>query len=395
MDSIIQTKLHWIHRLRWFAVLSQIVVLPFAIRFGYLSKDNILPYILIVLVTIIFNIKRCWNKLSLYKNITFQTIFDLLIFTLLILISSKMENPFWPLIYLHGGMSAFLIEQKKDYQFLPFLFGSIAIVHALSIQYYSSIVFILIPQWLILIAIWFLTRRIASLLMNQHKLIVDLNQKEYKRSKLKSIGLLSSGILHEVGTPLNTIRLKTNRLINKGVENFSARDIEVLDQSLLSIEGVVNQLNQAQYESEQNLTQTVDIYSYLNDLNNNWEKEFQGLSINIKTDTKTKLISISKVNFSIIMKVIINNAIEAGAETLNFSILIDENVIIKIKDNGPGFPSLILENFKAPYTSTKGKGRGIGLFNANLSLESMGGSMSIYNENGATIEIELGLNDEN
>ena len=43
----------------------------------------------------------------------------------------------------------------------------------------------------------------------------------------------------------------------------------------------------------------------------------------------------------------------------------------------------------APYTSTKGSGRGIGLFNANLSLESFGGFLSISNENGAKLVITL------
>lgn len=388
MDSINNIKLRWIHRLRWIAIVLQFLLLPFAIRFGYLIKENISFYLLVVIVTFIFNIKKIWSRFSLYKNISFQTSFDLIIFTLLILLSSKMENPFWPLIYFHAGMTAFLVEPKKDYQVLPFVFGSIGLVHALSIQYYSSIVFILIPQWLILIAIWFFTRKIAFLLINQHKLISDLNEKEYKQSKLKSIGLLSSGILHEIGTPLNTIRLKTNRLKQKP-DKFTPRDSEILDQSLLAIEKVVDLLNQAQFETEQSITQTVQINTYIRDLKQNWDKEFPNLCISLSGQDECCTVQLSKVNFSIVMKVILNNALEAGAKKVNIKLVLGDRLKIIIQDDGPGFNDFILQNFKAPYTSTKGQGRGIGLFNANLSLESMGGSLSIQNNDGALITIEL------
>ncbi len=265
MDLGNESKIKWIVNLRWVAVASQLTVLPFAIRYDYIKPQNVSFYLLLVLLLFIFNIFSFKKKLRLLtESISIQSIIDLFIFTGLILLSGKMENPFWSLIYMHAGMSAILIEPRKDLHFLPFLLSSMAIVHILSIEYYSSLIFIIIPQWIILICIYSLMRGIGLLLLKQQQTIQRLTHKELNSQKLKSVGLLSSGILHEIGTPLNTIRLKVNRLLSKGAKHFNERDISVLDKSLSSVEDVLSKLNQAQYESENKIIQNFQWSSVCN-----------------------------------------------------------------------------------------------------------------------------------
>lgn len=388
-SEINKTKISWITLLRWIAIIFQVCLIPLALRFGYLEKDKISLYILIPFFLILFNFSFIWKRFKFYQSISLHTIVDLIGFVLLILLTGKLENPFWPLIYLHAGMSAVLIEPKKDYQFLPFLFGSIAIVQAMSFEYYSSIIFILLPQWLIIIAIWFLTRYLGGILLKQQEMIYQLSEKEQKYQKLKSIGLLSSGILHEIGTPLNTIRLKINRLHQKLEHSAYENDIDVMDISLKSIEDVVSKLNQAQFEAENKILEYIDLNSFLTSFISLFKKEFNSLNIHFKTNTSYNVL-ISLTHFSLVLRSLFINSIEANAKNINIELKPIENFIqISFQDDGEGFSDYIIENFMAPYTSTKGKGRGIGLFNANLSIEAMGGKLKIENNTGALVKILL------
>lgn len=390
MDNAKEIKLKWIHTLRWIAILAQLCVLPYALKYGYLNKEKLPIYLLVPAFLTFFNLRSTTKKLLPFtNNISFQVIVDILAFTALILMTGRLENPFWPMIYMHAGMGAVLIEPKKDYQYLPFLVGSMALVQALSFNYYSTIAFVLVPQWVILLAIWFLTRNIGLLLLRQQNLIAKLNNIELKNQKLKSVGLLSSGILHEIGTPLNTVRLKVDRLKNTD-QDFSQKDIEVLDKSLGNIEEILSKLNEAQFESEKNILKEICLVTLLKGQSDRWRKNNPEVSFSLKLPSETASAKVSETNLILVLNSLVTNSIEAKADKLEISLspLADE-IHLEIQDNGAGFSPYVLENFMAPYTSTKGKGRGIGLFNAGLTLESMGGSLKISNRNGALIQLIL------
>lgn len=388
MKGMEKVKLIWTHRLRWFAIFLQLTLIPFAIRYEYLAKKDMPLYLLIVFCLALLNIRKLWRGLALYQSIAFQCIVDITGFIAFILICGRLENPFWPLIYLHAAMGAILIPPKKDYQYLPFLVGGMALTQALSIRHYSSIAFVLIPQWIILLAIWFLTRNIGLLISRQQREIHKLNQKELKGQKLSAIGLLSSGILHEIGTPLNTVRLKVNRML-KG--SLTEQDLFVLEKSLTSAEEVIAKLNQAQMESEENIIQKVELAQFIKESLEHWRQDFPELMIQFEHQAPKDLVKMASANFSLVLGTLLKNSYEAGADKV--LIKTDEEadaVALRINDNGPGFAPFVLENFMAPYTSTKGKGRGIGLFNANLNLEAMGAEMTIANNSsGAIVSIKL------
>jgi C4-dicarboxylate-specific signal transduction histidine kinase len=121
------------------------------------------------------------------------------------------------------------------------------------------------------------------------------------------------------------------------------------------------------------------------------KQNYPKLNINLG-DLPSIIVSIAKVNFNMAMKVILDNALDAGVTSIDISIESEaDSVKILINDNGPGFDEFILENFGAPYISTKGKGHGIGLYSASLNIESMGGKLAINNTpNGAQFDRDLG-----
>jgi two-component system, LuxR family, sensor kinase FixL len=98
-----------------------------------------------------------------------------------------------------------------------------------------------------------------------------------------------------------------------------------------------------------------------------------------------------KVDILQIEQVLLNllhNSIEAlgGAETVNPAILIEASaagadfVEIRVKDNGPGFPSALLSDSFLPFLSTKAEGLGIGLSLCKSIVEAHGGRLWLDRE---------------
>jgi len=89
---------------------------------------------------------------------------------------------------------------------------------------------------------------------------------------------------------------------------------------------------------------------------------------------------------------IIKNCIEASPESVKIDIDLrkdDGNIRIVIKDDGPGFPPEKLQNIDTPYITTKRSGTGLGLAIIKKIIDEHGGSLRLYNDNGAVVEITL------
>lgn len=95
---------------------------------------------------------------------------------------------------------------------------------------------------------------------------------------------------------------------------------------------------------------------------------------------------------------IIGNLIENSFDAVNvdgtgniyFKILEDkDNLIIEVKDNGPGIPDDIKEKIYERNFSTKVGQRGYGLYIVKSIIENANGNISLYNDEGTTWHIEF------
>ena len=69
----------------------------------------------------------------------------------------------------------------------------------------------------------------------------------------------------------------------------------------------------------------------------------------------------------------------------------NEDIIIKIKDDGPGFSKEVLDKLGEPYISISKKGMGLGIFIAKNLIENMKGGIFFYNtkQGNAVVEIKF------
>ena len=89
---------------------------------------------------------------------------------------------------------------------------------------------------------------------------------------------------------------------------------------------------------------------------------------------------------------LIDNALDAmnmqienvnKSKTLIFGVFTkSKNLLITVKDNGPGIPKNIMDKIFEKGFSTKGEGRGVGLFHTKQLIESLGGNISVESVEG-------------
>jgi two-component system sensor histidine kinase RegB len=91
---------------------------------------------------------------------------------------------------------------------------------------------------------------------------------------------------------------------------------------------------------------------------------------------------------------VLDNAFEAAPHAAPTLLAQCEDgwLVLRVRDEGPGFAPAMLERFGKPYQSSKGRpGGGLGLFLAANVARSLGGSINAGNRPGGGAEVEIRL----
>jgi signal transduction histidine kinase len=203
--------------------------------------------------------------------------------------------------------------------------------------------------------------------------------------KLASIGQLSSGLAHEIGTPLNVISGRAEHLLSKIDENDPARKalLTIVQQSE-HISALIERLLAFSRKEEQAFTELSlqhsirEAYS-LCLMRSNRNRSEIGLDLDICDDS---MIGDADALQHMFVNLFLNSfqAIE-GAGEIHVSIKnqFPHTLTIVYEDNGPGIPKEQRTRIFDPFYTTKqvGEGTGLGLFIVANIVEEHNGDIVI------------------
>ena len=210
------------------------------------------------------------------------------------------------------------------------------------------------------------------------------------------------GAAHELKTPLAVMKTKSQVTLikkDKSIESLCAaieQNIKSIDNLNDIVESILafGRAEGAQFEEAQN----IDIIKYINTICDEFEiiaiKEEKFIIKNIKPKSLT--IKIQPILIRHILQNLIQNAIKFSPKMGRIYIstfTCKDNLIIRIKDNGPGLPKDF--DLFAPFKRSKeSKGTGLGLFLAKSSADSLGAKLSLKSRKNrigsvATLILEL------
>ncbi|WP_242985982.1 ATP-binding protein [Oceanobacillus zhaokaii] len=212
-----------------------------------------------------------------------------------------------------------------------------------------------------------------------------------RSEKMSVAGQLAAGIAHEIRNPLTSIK-GFLQLLQAGVHKDEYYSI-MLDE-IEKMEKITSELlflskpvtNDRNIESVNSMIE--DIVSLLQP-----HARMKNIEIGIEGKISDYILC-DRTQVKQVLINIVKNAVEAmdgpGEITISAESK-DTNVVILIKDEGPGIPDDILEKLGEPFFTTKKNGTGLGLLITKQILERHNASLTILknNDRGSTFKLSF------
>ena len=395
--------------LRWIALIGQLLTIYF-VHF-YVGFD--LPLIFCSLtifcggltnIFIQFNFRK--NQLSNIES-TILLFYDVIQLAVLIYLTGGVTNPFIIFLIVPALISSTLLNLAST------LFLSIITIMSLTLLTFNYFplpsegnIHFHVPDYYIysipsalVIALIFLNyfgfrfgyeaRRRGNAL-NKLELVLA------KEQELESIGHQAAAAAHSLGTPLSTITVIAKELKKEISHNKEFKDdVDTILEQAKKCGDILKKISQNQIVDDEYVKNIT-----LQDLLFEITKSFESITeknLNLNLENAKKRISIKRsAELTYGIRNFVGNAVKFSKKNIYINLVSNnQNTILQISDDGPGFPDDIYKIIGEPYISTKSKklkskaGLGLGTFIGKTLLERKKASIEFQqsNEGGALIEI--------
>jgi signal transduction histidine kinase len=214
------------------------------------------------------------------------------------------------------------------------------------------------------------------------------HEKLLHSQKLASLGILASGVAHEINNPLagmfNCVQLLEQRGDDKA---FRYRYLKLIKDGLIRIEDTVGKLLWMSRKEGRNL-QTVEIKESLRDIYQFIAHRTEKNNIIYRENIENGItVLIDPLDFQQAMINLMINAIQSMKKggTLNVNAFRNNSsVIIEVSDTGEGIEEEKLSKIFDPFYTTKqpGEGTGLGLWLTYEIVKNYDGEISVHSKKG-------------
>jgi signal transduction histidine kinase len=225
-----------------------------------------------------------------------------------------------------------------------------------------------------------------------------------RQEKLASLGILASGVAHEIRNPLTAIKFRLFSLRKALPEVAENEDASVIRDEINRLEGIVQDFLQFARPSEPKLSKT-DVNHILEDVYRLLNPQLQKEAIELKLENDFEKAILMYADAQQVKQVLINlvqNSAESigrnGTITLRARREIAELdsrtrpvAILSVSDTGNGIPPEVEARLFDPFFTTKEGGTGLGLAVSARIVEKHGGLLRYETEvnHGTTFEVVL------
>jgi two-component system sensor histidine kinase RegB len=244
--------------------------------------------------------------------------------------------------------------------------------------------------------VFFISRINQNLRARDHSL-ARLRQQSAEEDHIVRMGLLASGAAHELGTPLATLSVILNDWQHMPALKTPELSHEIgemqlqVDRCKTIVSGILVSSGEARGEG----TFRTTVNTYFDDIAYEWRINRSPERFDYVNDFGQDEAIVSDTALKQVIFNLFDNALDASPRMIHARVVRDDgNIVLTVRDEGPGFADEMLSAFGKPYQSTKGRaGSGLGLFLVVNVVRKLGGTVGAANasEGGAVVTLKLPL----
>ena len=329
---------------------------------------------------------------------------DIAFFSILLFFSGGASNPF--VSYMLIPISIAAITLSRVYSIA--LAATALLCYSLLLKYYVAIVAIapghhhqapdnslhILGMWAnfaisAAIIIYFISRMAATLKQQQQEIALARDG-QLRDEQLLAVGTLAAGTAHELGTPLNTMKLIVDEML---LDTDNNPDVILLNQQIEQCKTTLKQLLTTAEESQSNRLEPQPVRPYLESVLGRWQLMRPLLKTRIRFTDSPAIKAVFHPTIAQSILNLLNNAADASEQVDIDISWNNETATISIRDFGAGLDADKLDRLGQPFVTDKADGLGLGLFLSQATLTRFGGSVSLQNapEGGTVTQITLPL----
>jgi two-component system, sensor histidine kinase RegB len=397
--------------LRWLAVGGQLVTIAAAA--GLMGVPLPLVQMLTLLGLLgVFNFAssiRARSRLPVHEAELFAgLLMDVIVLTGQLYFSGGISNPFIFLYVLQVALGSVLLHRRYAWAILGFASAGFVALTAwheplaiathvgadFSVPYVSGLlVCFLLDASLLVIFI----ERIGRSLRERDERLAQLRQRAAEEEHIVRMCLLASGAAHELGTPLATLSVilsDWSHMAPFAAEPELREEIEEMQRQIARCKQIVSSILVSAGSSRAEAMERTTLRTFFDELARQWRAS-RGAQLELLHGELPDPAIVSDPALRQMIDNVLDNALEAapgGRIELQARCEHDELVVL-VRDEGPGFAPGAIARLGTPYASTKGAaGRGLGLFLAVNVARTLGGSIRAHNgDHGAQVRIAIPL----
>ncbi|MCX8050215.1 MAG: ATP-binding protein [Methylohalobius sp.] len=218
----------------------------------------------------------------------------------------------------------------------------------------------------------------ANTLRERERKLAEVREQALRDERVVALGTLAAGAAHEIGTPLGTMAI----LVQELLEDYAGREHEGLRRRLLickdQIERCKNALavmSASAGEVRAESGHAEEVHRYLEKLVQQWRQQRPGARLQFKVEeAQAGARIVAERTLSHALLNILNNAADVSPQAIELRARWSQSRLeLSVIDQGPGISvGLTRELGQRPVASSK-QGLGVGLFLAYTTVERLGG----------------------
>lgn len=230
----------------------------------------------------------------------------------------------------------------------------------------------------------------------------ELSKKIQLSENLASVGLLASGVAHEINNPLEIIHYYIENIRFNNSNPQITDSLINIEEEIRDISLILENLVALSPRNEQDRIQSFDLGETVRGIVQliNYEARKRNIVLKVREKEEDELIiSANKLEIKQLLLNLLKNSFEAVKENGELEVRWEsdtddeESVHIRIADSGPGLPEKELQSIFLPFFTSKtgGKNLGMGLSICHSIVKKHKGSITARNRQNGGLSVHVSL----